>query len=146
VLVIDADVLVDAANRDSPWRSPCLSFVERRQPSASAWFSTWPIVYEFLRVTTHARVLQKPLAASKAWEFIVASLLAAPGFSLLIPTPRHAAVAAEVLSDTPQLAGNITHDAHTAILMREHGISRIVTRDADFHRFRFLEVLDPREG
>ena len=38
------------------------------------------------------------------------------------------------------------HDAHTAILMREHGIRRIVTRDADFHRFPFLEVVDPLAG
>jgi predicted nucleic acid-binding protein len=35
------------------------------------------------------------------------------------------------------------HDLHTAVLMREHGISRIVTRDADFRRFRFLDVVDP---
>jgi predicted nucleic acid-binding protein len=27
--------------------------------------------------------------------------------------------------------------------MREHGIARIVTRDTDFHRFGFLEVVDP---
>ena len=27
--------------------------------------------------------------------------------------------------------------------MREHGIRRIYTRDVDFHRFPFLEVVDP---
>ena len=32
---------------------------------------------------------------------------------------------------------------HAAVLMREHGISRICTRDADFRRFPFLTVLDP---
>jgi predicted nucleic acid-binding protein len=31
----------------------------------------------------------------------------------------------------------------TAILMREHGISTIYTRDADFRRFPFLQVVDP---
>jgi predicted nucleic acid-binding protein len=45
--------------------------------------------------------------------------------------------------DLPDLSGNIFHDAHTAILMREHGIARICTRDADFNRFPFLEVIDP---
>ena len=44
---------------------------------------------------------------------------------------------------TPQLAGNLAHDAHTAALMREHGIRRIYTRDTDFHRFPFLEPVDP---
>jgi predicted nucleic acid-binding protein len=27
--------------------------------------------------------------------------------------------------------------------MREHGIRRVCTRDTDFYRFPFLEVLDP---
>ena len=34
-------------------------------------------------------------------------------------------------------------DARTAILMREHGISTIYTRDTDFNRFPFLTVIDP---
>jgi uncharacterized protein len=41
----------------------------------------------------------------------------------------------------PHLAGNLLHDAH--ILMREHGIARICTRDTDFNQFPFLEVIDP---
>lgn len=49
----------------------------------------------------------------------------------------------EVIADLPALAGNLFHDAHTAILMREHGIRRICSRDTDFHRFAFLEVVDP---
>jgi predicted nucleic acid-binding protein len=43
----------------------------------------------------------------------------------------------------PHLAGNLFHDAHTAILMREHGIGRICSRDTDFNQFPFLEVIDP---
>jgi predicted nucleic acid-binding protein len=30
--------------------------------------------------------------------------------------------------------------------MREHGVRRICTRDADFSRFPFLEVIDPLLG
>jgi predicted nucleic acid-binding protein len=55
-------------------------------------------------------------------------------------------VAVSVISELPHLRGNILHDAHTAVLMREHGIRRICTRDVDFHRFSFLEVVDPMEG
>lgn len=39
--------------------------------------------------------------------------------------------------------GDVLHDTHTAILMREHGIRRVCTRDTGFHRFPFLEVVDP---
>jgi predicted nucleic acid-binding protein len=44
------------------------------------------------------------------------------------------------------VAGNLVHDAHTAALMREHGIRRIYTRDTDFHRFPFVEPIDPMTG
>ena len=47
------------------------------------------------------------------------------------------------LADVPEARGNLLHDLHTAVLMREHGVSRIVTRDRDFHRFGFLDVVDP---
>jgi uncharacterized protein len=43
----------------------------------------------------------------------------------------------------PELRGNLTHDFHTAVLTREHGIARIYTRDADFHRFPWVQVVDP---
>ena len=77
-----------------------------------------------------------------AWQFITV-LLASPGLDVLVPTQRHADVASAVFKELPHLAGNILHDAHTAILMREHGIRQICTRDTDFNRFPFLEVIDP---
>jgi uncharacterized protein len=86
--------------------------------------------------------MSRPWRVEGAWQF-VAGLLASPSIDVLVPTPRHPAVAAEVLSDFPDLAGNILHDAHTAVVLREHGITRICTRDTDFHRFPFLEVVDP---
>jgi predicted nucleic acid-binding protein len=81
-------------------------------------------------------------APAEAWRFI-AALLSAPGSSLLRPTERHAAVLRQTLLELPDLRGNLMHDLHTAVLMREHGASRICTRDADFHRFPFLSVVDP---
>ena len=100
------------------------------------------MLYEFLRIATHARVLRAPWSATKAWAFVDA-MLASPGLGILVETDRHSAVAEEVVREVPHLAGNLLHDAHTAILMREHGIRRIYTRDTDFHRFPFLEVVDP---
>ena len=95
-----------------------------------------------MRVTTHPRVMKRPWSAAHAWAF-VAALLGSPGLGVLVPTERHAAVAEQIVTELSWLAGNLLHDAHTAVLMREHGIRRICTRDADFHRFPFLEVVDP---
>jgi toxin-antitoxin system PIN domain toxin len=142
VFVVDTNVLVYAANEDSPHFEVCGKRLEDWRRRADAWFVTWSILYEFLRVTSPPRILRKPWAASRAWEFISA-LLDSPGLSVLVPTERHATVAEQVIDEIPHLAGNILHDAHTAILMREHGIRRIYTRDAEFHRFPFLEPIDP---
>jgi uncharacterized protein len=71
------------------------------------------------------------------------NLSAEPSLGILVATQRHADVAGEVILELPELAGNLLHDAHTAILMRERRIARICTRDADFNRFSFLEVIDP---
>lgn len=142
MVVVDTNVLVYAADADSPFHVPCRRWIEQRRERAEAWFCTWAIAYEFLRVSTHPRVLRQPWKVTEAWAFL-AALLETPGLAMLAPTVRHADVAAEVLRDIPHLSGNILHDAHTAILMKEHGVRQVCTRDTDFHRFPFLEVVDP---
>ena len=142
MLVVDTNVLVYASDEDSPFHAACKGWLEDRRARADAWYTTWPILYEFLRVTTHPRVMHKPWSITEAWQFVTA-LLASPGLDVLIPTQRHAEVAGKVIAELPHLAGNLLHDAHTVILMREHGIRQICTRDTDFHQFSILEVVDP---
>lgn len=147
MFVVDTNILVYAADEDAPEHKKCNELLAQWREHSSSWFLTWGICYEFLRVTTHRHVLRKPCSAGEAWA-ILEAFFASPGLELLIPTDRHAAVAAEVLQQVPSLAGNVIHDFHTAVLMREHGIKVIYTRDVDFHRFPFLEPIDPlqRQG
>ncbi|HEY7168937.1 MAG TPA: TA system VapC family ribonuclease toxin [Candidatus Binatia bacterium] len=142
MLLVDTNILVYSADADSPLHDACNSWLERQRLRADAWYTTWSILYEFLRVTTHPRVMRRPWSVGEAWKFVQA-LLASPGLGVLVPTQRHVMVAEQVLEENPHLSGNLLHDAHTAILMREHGIRQIFTRDTDFHRFPFLEVIDP---
>ncbi len=142
MVVVDTNILIYAADTASPFHDRCRAWLEERRSTPAAWYVTWPIVYEFLRVSTHSRVARRPLNAASAWEF-VSALLATPGLAVLSPSERHADIAGQLVKDMPHLAGNIFHDAHTAVLMREHGIKQICTRDTDFHRFKFLDVIDP---
>lgn len=142
MFVVDTNILVYAARADTPLHEPCREAVERWRSQQGAWFATWSIVYEFLRVMTYRGPARVPWTLTGAWSFVEA-LLASPGFTILAPTPRHADVAAEVLRALPDLSGKRLHDAHIAILMREHGVRRIYTRDTDFFRFPFLEPVDP---
>lgn len=142
MFVVDTNILVYAAERNFPEHEGCRRLLLEWQGQAGAWYSTWGILYEFLRVVTHPRVFRSPWSAEAAWSF-VEGLLGSQGFGVLVETERHAAVAREVLRDVPHLSGNMLHDGHTAVLMKEHGIRAIYTRDTDFHRFPFLEVRDP---
>jgi hypothetical protein len=142
MFLVDTNVLVHAADRSSPFHDPCQAALAHWEGHASHWFVTWSIVYEYVRVVTHPRVIRPPQRALAAWE-TVDRVLASPGLMVLKETHRHSAVAAEVLREVPDVAGNFVHDAHIAILMREHGVRRIYTRDVAFRRFPFLEVIDP---
>ena len=142
MLLFDTNVLVYAANKDSTFHLPCRRRLAEAHRDPSPAFLTWNICYEFLRVTTHPRALQSPWRTRDAYRF-VRNLLASPGFEILVAPPRHATVLEQTLSELSDLHGNVLHDVHTAVLMREHGISRICTRDADFRRFPFLTVIDP---
>ena len=145
MLVFDTNVLVYAVDKDSLFHESCRQRVELAREDPSPTFLSWGICYEFLRVTTHPRIPMSPLAVSQAWGYLQA-LLASPSIDLLTATQRHPAVLAKTLEELPDISGNVCHDLHTAVLMREHGISRICTRDKDFRRFPFLTVVDPVEA
>lgn len=142
MFVVDSNVLVDAANRASDFHESCRRTIEACRVQASPWYVSWPICYEFLRVCTHPHVFPKPLSLSAAWQFIE-NLLASPSAGVLSATSRHPELLTKTVAEIPHLRGNIVHDMHTAVLMREHGIREILTRDTDFHRFPFVKVIDP---
>lgn len=141
-MLIDTNILVYAVNRDSEFHSECARWLEHVRERHLPWHLSWPICYEFFRLCTHQNVLSKPWTFEASWHFLQ-QLLASPSGKILLPTERHDDVLGEVLKEIPHLRGNIMHDLHTAVLMREHGLREICTRDTDFSRFPFLRVIDP---
>jgi uncharacterized protein len=143
MFVVDTNILVYGANRDAPEHARSRELIESWRRQAPPWYLTWKIIYEFLRVTTHPRIMPQPWSLERAWNFMEA-MLSSPSLTVLTETDRHEVIAGEVFAKLGRiLSGNLIHDTHTAIIMREYGIRRIYTRDTDFHRFAFLEVIDP---
>jgi predicted nucleic acid-binding protein len=87
-------------------------------------------------------MLERPFRATEAWG-VVSLLLESRELDVLSATSNHARVAGSTLAESPEASGNVMHDIHTLILMREHGVRRIATRDKDFRRFRGIEAVDP---
>ncbi len=140
--VVDTNILLYAADNDSDFHVPCRRLLEDLREDPVPSYLSWSICYEFLRVSTHPRVFRSPWNTGFAWSFIE-SILAGPGFAVLTETSRHQAILQQTLAELPGLRGNILHDVHTAVIMRENGINQIYTRDTDFARFPFLTIIDP---
>lgn len=87
-------------------------------------------------------MFSRPLSLRQAREWL-GSLLRSPSVGVRTATDRHFDVLAELGARHPRLRGNLVHDLHTVVLMREHGIAEIRTVDADFHQFTFLTVVNP---
>lgn len=135
---VDTNVLVYAANLSDPHhdaaRGLLLSALATRRVCAP-----WTVLYEFLRVVTHPRVLPTPWTTAAAWEF-VSTLLRAPNFTPLSETVEHASAAGLALAE---VSGNLVYDAHIAAVLKENGVREFWTYDRDFLRFDFLVVRDP---
>jgi toxin-antitoxin system PIN domain toxin len=142
MFVVDTNVLIHAVNVDSPRHGPARELVESLRRSTTPWALTWSILYEFWRVSTHPRVFRSPLRRDLVRAF-VAALTASRALQLLAETDRHLDFFEQVLSELPDPAANLAHDAHVVALMREHGVQDIYSSDADFHRFAGIRVHDP---
>jgi hypothetical protein len=140
--LIDTNILLHAVNAGSPDHSAAHRFLQEHLRLQNPWCTTWPILYEFLRVSTHCRVFPKPLKPGQALEFIT-NLTSREEVVILTETGRHMAVLKDIVSRLGHPGGNLFHDIHTAALMREHGVPEIVTADTDFLQFSFLKVTNP---
>ena len=129
-------------NEASDFHEASQRTLERARLDPSPAYLTWSVCYEFLRTTTHPRLLETPLSPRRASEYIE-ELLTPPGFGLLVATERHMDILARTIEEFPDMRANGMHDLHTVVLMREHGISRICTLDSGFRRYPFLTVVEP---
>ena len=98
MFVVDTNVLVYAADADAPEHEPCRTALEDWRRGHAPWYLTWGIVYEFLRVVTHPRVLRQPFATVGAMSFVEA-VLASPSVHVMTETSRHLEVLAEIVDE-----------------------------------------------
>lgn len=140
--LVDTNILAYAVNRDCAEHPAAVEAIEGWLSASVPWAVTWGIAYEFLRLVTHPRVFRRPLTAAQAVEFLD-PLFASDLVSVLCATERHEALLRLTVRELGHPTGNLFHDLHTAVLMREHGVSEIMTADTDFRKFSFLTVTNP---
>lgn len=140
--VIDTNILLYAANKDAEEHSKSASFLRETAGSSRIWFLTEGILYEFLRVSTHSKVFERPLTWKEALRFVKPFLLS-PQFQILIAGEDHWVMLERILGEMTRPSGNLFFDIRTVALMHEHGVREIYTTDTDFLQFRGIKVINP---
>ena len=97
---------------------------------------------EILRTGTHRRVFRSP------WTRVMRVPSSRPCWtrrgsrSCFRPVATRLSLE-QTVAELPDVLGNQEYALHTAVRMRAHGVGRICTRHTGFHRFPFLDVVDP---
>ncbi|MBL8924453.1 MAG: PIN domain-containing protein [Myxococcaceae bacterium] len=141
MIAIDTNVLVYAHRLEAAEHRVAVRLLEGLANGDDAWGLPWPCAYEFLRVVTHPRVFERPSTTDEALS-LLEDVLDSPTVQLLGEGLSHRHFLRQALHAS-QATGNLMHDAHLAALLVEHGVSRFLTSDADFARFRGFEVKNP---
>ncbi len=138
---VDVNILVYASNAEAPEHGRASSLLEHLATGPSLVVLLWPALMSYLRLVTHPAIFAKPLAPEVA-AANVESLIQRPHVRTAGEAEGfwawYQAVASEV-----SVRGNLVPDAHLVALMRQHGVSKIWSRDRDLRKFDGIQVVDP---
>lgn len=140
MIVPDLNLLIYAVDEDSPFHANAKAWLEDALSKTEAIGFTWIVLLGFVRLTTRARAVRKPLTVQQALS-IVALWLAQPIAAIIEAGPHHFELLRGLLT-TIGTGGNLTSDAHLAALAMEHR-AEICSTDADFGRFPGLRWRNP---
>lgn len=140
MILIDANVLIYAIDADSHHHRRAKRWLEGVLSAAAPVGLPWIVVLAFLRITTRPGILNRPLTAEAAVDY-VDSWLAQPNVELVGPGPNHWSILRGLIR-AAGTAGNLTSDAHLAAMAIERGAT-LCSTDRDFGRFAGLVTADP---
>jgi toxin-antitoxin system PIN domain toxin len=138
VIAVDANILVYAHRRDSPFHTLASRTVTQLAEGAASWALPWPSLHEFFSVVTNRRVYRVPTPAEQALQQI-AGWLTSPSVRVLSEAPTHLALLSE-LTRSAQVTGGQVHDAKIAAICLSHGVRELLTIDRDFSRYPSLHT------
>jgi len=104
---------------------------------------SWPVINAFLRISTNARLFERPLSGEEAVAR-VESWMNQPCFRLVTPTDYHYEIFQRQMREATTVADLIS-DAHLAALAIEHACT-LYSSDSDFARFPELDWVNPLKG
>jgi toxin-antitoxin system PIN domain toxin len=139
MILVDANLLIYAHVKEFAEHSMAREWLDEQLNEQPRVGLPWPSLLAFMRITSNARVFERPLGIQAAWAQVEA-WLGAPASWIPTPGAQHAAVFASLV---PLISRpNLVPDAHLAALAIEHGLT-LCSTDGDFARFKELRWKNP---
>ena len=138
---LDVNILLYASDRSSDQYQAANRFLAQCSAGREILCLAWPVLISYLRIATHPRIFDAPLAADEAVANI-AALLALPHARAVSEQDGFVDVYRHVTANLP-VRGNLVPDAQLAAILFQHGVRTLYTGDRDFRRFEFFDVRDP---
>ncbi len=141
--IVDANVLLNAANTAAVHHRPCLAWLTDAMNGSDPVGFTWIVLAAFVRLVTKPAVMPSPLSVGQAFDCVEA-WLSQPPSRLIDPGIHHLATLRRLL-EAAGAGGDLTSDAHLAAIAIEHG-AELVSCDSDFARFPGVRWFNPLTG
>lgn len=97
---------------------------------------------EILRLLSHPRVFAAPATLEAAIN-LVTDWIKAADIEIVQEKENWLEELRSLSSLLPDLRGNDVFDARIALCARYNGVKKIATKDSDFAKFSFIEVVNP---
>lgn len=110
MLLVDANVLLYAINRDAPQHRACREWLATSLGGRTRVAFAWTVLLGFLRVSTRAGLFARPLSPAEAFDLIDA-WLSAPASAVVTPAERHPALLRDLVLGLG-IGGNLASDPH----------------------------------
>jgi uncharacterized protein len=140
MILPDVNVLVHAHNADSAVHAAARRWWDECLAGSQGIGLAWAVLLGFVRITTNRKIVARPLSPADVMARIE-RWLALPQVHIAQPSDQHfVRLRAEL--ERLGAAGNLTTDAHLAVLAMERGYV-LCSTDADFARFPALRWMNP---
>lgn len=140
MILVDANLLIYATIPSDSRHEPARYWLDRTLDADARVGLPWESLNAFVRIVTHPKIYERPVAMSDAMAQ-VSAWLGQPNVWAPVPTDRHASYLDELVRGRNLAAGDI-HDAHLAALAISHGL-KVASHDAGFARFPACRWFDP---
>lgn len=140
MILVDANLLVYAANTAAPEHARAREWLDARLNGTPPVGLPWPSLLAFVRLVSNPLVLSKPVSPAAAWRQVDEWLACAPAWTP-VPGDTHAQFVGSFLR-LDWMISRLVPDAHLAALAIEHGLT-LCSTDGDFSRFPGLRWENP---